>query len=125
MRRREFITLLGGAAAAWPLPAHAQQSGRPRLVGLISGFSDAEFAPLAAAFRLKLRQLGWTDGRDIDIETRTSSGDFKQLGEEASRSSTAHPRRSSRVRVGCRPGPAGLHREPVPSRRARHRLHQF
>jgi putative tryptophan/tyrosine transport system substrate-binding protein len=80
--RRAVITLLGGAAA-WPLAARAQQSGRPRLVGLISGFSDVEFTPLATAFRLKLRQLGWTEGRDIDIETRTSSGDFKQLGEEA------------------------------------------
>jgi putative ABC transport system substrate-binding protein len=85
VRRRDFITLLGGAAAAWPLSARAQQSGRPRLVGLISGFSDAEFAPLATAFRLKLGQLGWTEGRDIDIETRTSSGDFKQLGEEANK----------------------------------------
>ena len=83
MNRRDVIALLGGAAAAWPLVARAQQSGRPRLVGLISGFSDAEFAPLATAFRLKLGQLGWTEGRDIDIETRTSSGDFKQLGEEA------------------------------------------
>ena len=85
MKRREFITLLGGAAAAWPLAARGQQGGRPKLVGLVSGFSDADFTPLATAFRLKLRQLGWTEGRDIDIETRTSSGDLKQLAEEANR----------------------------------------
>jgi len=81
MRRREFISLLGSAAVAWPLAARAQQ-GVP-LVGLISGFSDAEFTPLATAFRGKLHQLGWTDGRNIAIETRTSSGNFERLGEEA------------------------------------------
>ena len=81
MRRREFISLLGSAAVAWPLAARAQQ-GVP-LVGLISGFSDAEFTPLTTAFRGKLHQLGWTDGRNIAIETRTSSGNFERLGEEA------------------------------------------
>ena len=81
MKRREFITLLGGAAVTWPLAARAQQ-GVP-LVGLISGFSDAEFTPLATAFRGKLHQLGWTDGRNIAIEMRTSSGDFARLADEA------------------------------------------
>jgi len=78
--RRAFITLLGGAAA-WPLAARAQQV--VPLVGLVSGFSDAEFTPLATAFRGKLQQLGWTDGRNIAIQTRTSSGNFERLAEEA------------------------------------------
>jgi putative tryptophan/tyrosine transport system substrate-binding protein len=82
MRRREFITLIGGAAV-WPLAASAQQAEPVRLIGMISGFSDAEMQPLVAAFRLKLQRLGWVEGRNVAIEVRTTSGDLKRLAEEA------------------------------------------
>jgi len=82
MKRREFITVLGGATAL-SFVVHAQEGERAPLVGLLSGFSDVEFTPLATAFREKMRQLGWTEGRNIAIETRTSTGDFKRLAEEA------------------------------------------
>jgi putative ABC transport system substrate-binding protein len=72
MRRREFITFLGGAAAAWPLAAHAQQPERMRRVGVLMFLAqdDPESKPRIAAFVDGLRQLGWTDGRNIRIEIR-------------------------------------------------------
>jgi putative ABC transport system substrate-binding protein len=81
MRRREFITLIGGAAAMWPLEALAQQ--RTPMVALIAGFSDAEMQPLLAVFRSRMQELGWTDGRNIKFELRATSGDFKRLSIEA------------------------------------------
>jgi len=72
MRRREFITLLGGAAAAWPLAAQAQQPQPTRRIGvlLITTEYDADARPRLAAFRQRLQQLGWTEGRDLQIDTR-------------------------------------------------------
>jgi len=72
MKRREFITLLGGAAAAWPLNARAQQGERMRRIGLLMGWpeSDAEARSERAAFILELRKLGWTDGRNLRTDTR-------------------------------------------------------
>ena len=77
MRRREFITLLGGTAAAWPVAARAQQSDRMRRLGLLVGFSegDAEGQAIVAAFRQRLRELGWTEGRNITIELRWAAAD--------------------------------------------------
>jgi putative tryptophan/tyrosine transport system substrate-binding protein len=72
MKRREFITLLGGAAA-WPLAARAQQPGeRMRRIGVLMGYaeSDSEAQANLAAFREGLQKLGWTEGRDIRIDTR-------------------------------------------------------
>jgi putative tryptophan/tyrosine transport system substrate-binding protein len=62
MRRREFIGLLGGAAAAWPLVTLAQQPGRVRRIGVLMGFaaSDAEAQRSIAAFRQRLQELGWS-----------------------------------------------------------------
>ena len=67
MRRREFITLLGGAAAAWPLAARAQQAGGIRRVGVLTTFgdSDALAQGWVAAFRKGLDQSGWHDGRNV------------------------------------------------------------
>lgn len=72
MRRREFITLIGGAAIGWPLAAHAQQPDRMRRIGVLMGFpeSDLQAQSFIAAFRDGLQKLGWTDGRNVRIETR-------------------------------------------------------
>src|SRR6266516_5467016 len=72
MNRRKLITLLGGAAAAWPLAARAQQPTPMRRVGVLmggAGRDPVEHARLAA-FLDGLRQLGWTDGRNVRIDTR-------------------------------------------------------
>ena len=72
MRRREFITLLGGAAAIWPLAAGAQQSDRVRRIGVLIALaeSDPEAQTRAAAFRDGLQKLGWTEGHNIRIDYR-------------------------------------------------------
>jgi putative ABC transport system substrate-binding protein len=70
MRRREFITLLGGAAATWPLAAQAQQPGeRMRRIGVVSSLreDDPEWAARRAVFEQALQALGWTIGRDLRI----------------------------------------------------------
>src|SRR5205085_12386398 len=76
MRRREFITLLGGTAI-WPLAARAQQSERKRRVGVLMGLSadDAQAQDRIAAFLQGLQQLGWTDGRNLQIDYRRGAGD--------------------------------------------------
>ena len=74
--RREFITLLGGAAAAWPLVARGQQAERVRRIGVLhfQAADDPEQQARLAAFRLGLQQLGWTDGRNVRIDFRWSAG---------------------------------------------------
>jgi putative tryptophan/tyrosine transport system substrate-binding protein len=76
MRRREFITLLGGAAMAWPLAARAQQPERLRRIGVLmtTAADNAEGQARIAAFVQVLQQLGWTDGRNMRIDTRWSGG---------------------------------------------------
>ena len=77
MRRREFITLLGAVAARWSVAAHAQQAEGMRRIGvLIPGTSDdAEYQDRMAAFLQELQQLGWSDGRNVRIDTRWAAGD--------------------------------------------------
>ncbi len=72
MRRRAFISLLGGAAVGWPLPVLAQQTERVRRVGALMGYaeSDREGQAFVASFRDGLRKLGWAEGRNIRIDTR-------------------------------------------------------
>jgi putative tryptophan/tyrosine transport system substrate-binding protein len=80
MRRRKFITLLGGAAATWPLAARAQQATSPRRLGfLLVGFSPDSKA--AESFRRGLREAGYTEGRDVVIEWRVASGDYTRVPE--------------------------------------------
>ena len=76
MKRREFITLLGGAAAAWPLAARAQQGERVRRIGvlMIRAADDPEGQARLAAFRQGLQQLGWTDGRNVRIDYSLGRG---------------------------------------------------
>jgi putative ABC transport system substrate-binding protein len=76
MQRREFITLLGGAAAAWPLAVRAQQPDRVRLSGVLVGNEQSEVTQSwLAAFLGALSKLGWTEGSDLRIELRWSAGD--------------------------------------------------
>jgi putative tryptophan/tyrosine transport system substrate-binding protein len=72
MRRREFITLVGGAAAAWPLGVRAQQPDRIRRIGILlpAAADDAVFQAWVGAFLQGLALLGWTLGRNLRIETR-------------------------------------------------------
>jgi putative ABC transport system substrate-binding protein len=74
MKRREFISLLGGATA-WPLPARAQQPERQRSIGLLTREDDVVFI---SAFREELQKLGWSDGGNLRIERRASAGSLSQ-----------------------------------------------
>jgi putative tryptophan/tyrosine transport system substrate-binding protein len=75
MRRREFITLLGGMAAGWPLAAHAQQPDRVRRIGVLMGYAESDPAAQSnlAEFRGALAKLGWTEGSNLRIELRWSA----------------------------------------------------
>ena len=85
MRRREFITLLGGAAVAWPLAAWAQQPERMRRIGVLIGVaeSDQEGQARVAAFRKELQKLGWTEGSNVRIDYRWPAADANRLREDA------------------------------------------
>ena len=78
MKRREFITLLGGAAAAWPLAARAQQPAMP-IVGFVTGRSPEESARLGAAFRKGLNQTGYVDGQNVMVEYRWLEDQYNRL----------------------------------------------
>src|SRR2546425_166716 len=87
MRRREFITLLGGAAAAWPPAARAQQTERLRRIGVLMPWAegDPEARPRVAAFQQGLQELGWIDGRNVRIDYRLAGGDpgqFRKFADE-------------------------------------------
>ncbi|MGC1937173.1 MAG: ABC transporter substrate-binding protein [Pseudolabrys sp.] len=82
MKRRDFVTLLGGTAAAWPLAAFAQQPAKPPTIGFLGADASA-FAPWAAAFVAGLRDLGWIEGRTIVIEYRWSEGRPERYAEIA------------------------------------------
>jgi putative ABC transport system substrate-binding protein len=74
MKRREFISLLGGAAAAWPLAAHAQQAGKVWRIGMLDTTSAALNAANLNAFRQSLQQLGYIEGQNVAIDYRTGNG---------------------------------------------------
>jgi hypothetical protein len=82
MRRREFIGLLGGAVVAWPLAAHAQQAGKVWRIGVLMNLaeSDPEGQTRIAAFREGLGKLGWTEGRELQIEYRWSGATQTERG---------------------------------------------
>jgi putative ABC transport system substrate-binding protein len=77
MQRREFITLLGSAAATWPLAARAQQAEPMRRIGVLMNVAedDAEGQARLAAFAQALKQLGWSDGRNLRMDTRWATAE--------------------------------------------------
>ena len=86
MRRRQFITLLGGAAAAWPLAARAQQSEGVRRIGVLTGSGspdDPDVKERYAAFLQRLQQLGWIDGRNLRIEAHRTASEPDDLRRHA------------------------------------------
>jgi len=107
MRRREFITILGGAVAGWPLVARAQQPERIRRIGVLPGGRDTDdprSQPNIAAFLQALQQLGWIDGRNVKIEYRWPRADAdktrKYAAELVALAPDAITHRADRVR-GC------------------------
>jgi len=85
IRRREFVALLGGAAAAWPLAASAQQSERMRRIGILLPVAadDAEFQTRVGAFLQGLQQLGWAIGRNVRIDTRWAGASATEIRRHA------------------------------------------
>jgi putative ABC transport system substrate-binding protein len=82
MRRRTFITLLGGAAVVWPLAARAQQAGKLLTIGFMGATPSVE-SQRVAAFVQRLRELGWVDGRNLAIEYRWAEGRPERVSEIA------------------------------------------
>src|SRR5580692_621727 len=93
MRRRQFIGLIGGAAATWPLVARAQQPNRIRRVGILMPTStdDALGQLWHAAFVQRLQQLGWEVGRNLQIDTRWGAGDTARFRKHAAELAAAAP----------------------------------
>ncbi|SRR6266481_2215184 len=83
MKRREFITLLGGAAAAWPLAAHAQQPGKLPTIGYLGGTTPLVGSRWVAPFVQRLRELGWIEGHTVAIEYRWTEGRAERSAEIA------------------------------------------
>jgi ABC-type uncharacterized transport system substrate-binding protein len=85
MRRREFITLLGSSAAAWPLAARAQQGERVRRIGLLMNLAadDQQSMARIAIFLQGLHQLGWIDGRNVRVDYRWGAGDHERVRKSA------------------------------------------
>ena len=81
LKRREFISLLSSAAAAWPLPARAQQRDRMRRIGILMGYAegDREGEGFVVAFREGLEQLGWAEGRNIRLDLRWAALDAQSM----------------------------------------------
>jgi hypothetical protein len=113
MNRREFITLLGGAAVAWPVAARAQQADRKRRIGILMTIAanDPEAQARIVVFAQALQALGWTDGRNARIDVRWSTTRSAFVGRDPRRGhggrgafASIDPHHSNRVRFSSRPG---------------------
>ena len=82
VKRREFITLLGGAAAAWPLAARARPTGKLPTIGFLGATNPSIDSQRVAAFVLRLRELGWIDSRNLAIEYRWAEGRNERCRQE-------------------------------------------
>jgi ABC-type uncharacterized transport system substrate-binding protein len=83
VKRRDFITLLGGTAAVWPIAAHGQQAAKLPTIGYLGTAAASAWAPWTAAFVQRLHELGWTDGRTIAIQYRWADGRAERWAEFA------------------------------------------
>jgi putative tryptophan/tyrosine transport system substrate-binding protein len=85
VNKRGFITLLGGAVAAWPLAAHAQQPDRMRRIGVLMAYAegDREGQVFIAAFREELKKFGWAEGRNIRVDIRWAEFDAQLMQRDA------------------------------------------
>jgi putative ABC transport system substrate-binding protein len=110
MRRRAFITLLGGVAATWPLAARAQQGGPIRRIGVLMGWSesDPEYRSRIDVLLQALAQLGWADGRNMRIDVRWTNGDVERAGVLAKELVALQP---DVILAGATPTTAALQRE--------------
>jgi ABC-type uncharacterized transport system substrate-binding protein len=93
MRRREFITFVGGAAVVWPLAARAQEGERARRIGMLTGIAgeDAQTKARIAAFLEELQKFGWTEGRNLRVDTRAGAGNPASLRKYAAELVALHP----------------------------------
>jgi putative ABC transport system substrate-binding protein len=84
-KRREFISLIGGAAAAWPLAARAQHPGQVQRIGILMPFpkSDAEYQSYVRAFRQELTRLGWSEGGNVQFDERWSTSNMDLVRADA------------------------------------------
>src|SRR5262245_25707043 len=139
MKRRHFITLLGGVAA-WPLTARAQRPGKPPTIGFMGSTTPPVAAQWVASFVQRLRELGWLEGRDVAIEYRWAEGRNERFAEIAAefvrlkvdvilthntpdgpRSKAGHVGEPDRVRDGGRSGRQRSRRDPGATGRQRYR----
>ena len=125
MKRREFITLLGGAAAAWPIAAQAQQGERMRRIGVLMNFAadDPESSARVTALAQGLKKLGWTDGRNVRIDYRWGAADAERGRKSAAELVALAPDVIlASTSAATEPQLAGVHRKLIIGLAARHRL---
>ena len=118
IRRRELLAALGGAVAAWPLAAHAQQSNRMRRIGVLMGLSesDPEAQSRIAAFRKTLQDLGWTEARNVRTDYYWAAGDIDRTHALAKELASSAP---DVIVVNTPPGLSAARFTSTPMRRAR------